>query len=575
MLNPNITTQTLQSSIPENLFLAIGGRANSESGVFDPSDNFLLKRIPKANASLIIPRKDWSTGEVYIPWKPNTTTDDNYYAWNSKNGILYVCLSNTPNNTVGESGAYLTTQEPTHTSGKQSYSDGYTWLALWQVDYTNDNFITPTTIPVPTFDVKGSYNSLTLQYATPCGSGYTSFGACCLYYKETVSDPFSGVTHAAGSLDDHTIFSSCYECTEIAKALNKESLFVSGVSAAGVTQNHTSGNPLCPSSITIKTLKDKLTDNINFLAPNSSNLFQLNAITNHESNERGIMSATINFGDIRPPQRRISTPNPRVVVVDPDATSEAVVYLKTMQVGTNSHEIYGIEVVSSGSGYTIPSFYIEGYETSVFNSLIELYMYPPALFENPTALIPPNKYLVQADITEQDIRDNIINTSFTKLALTTSAKDAITGTENTYADAESTVYSMQALAKVEKVNGEPPLSPALPPELVAVELPSGFIVNQSTGKYEIYISGAQNADGRVFKSGTGWIEGYELQVNDIRGSLTVNDTVMVEGVTHTVFSVTEPELDKNVSYFSVKDIDIQLPDTTQNRAYSFIVSVNT
>jgi hypothetical protein len=50
---------------------------------------------------------------------------------------------------------------------------------------------------------------------------------------------------------------------------------------------------------------------------------------------------------------------------------------------------------------------------------------------------------------------------------------------------------------------------------------------------------------------------------------------MVEGVTHTVFSVTEPELDKNVSYFSVKDIDIQLPDTTQNRAYSFIVSVNT
>jgi hypothetical protein len=134
---------------------------------------------------------------------------------------------------------------------------------------------------------------------------------------------------------------------------------------------------------------------------------------------------------------------------------------------------------------------------------------------------------------------------------------------------------MQALAKVQKVNGEPPLSPALPPELVAVELPSGYIVNQNTGKYEIYVSAAQNADGRVYKSGTGWVEGYELQVNDIRGSLTVNDTVTVEGVTHTVFSVTEPELDKNVSYFSVKDIDIQLPDTTQNRAYSFIVSVNT
>jgi len=574
MLNQTLTSKTLENSIPENVFLVAGGRDSSAPYVFDSSDAFIAKRISKDSIAKVIKRKDWIYGVVYEPWTSEIDSSKNYYALNTNNDVVYVCIKNNPNGRVDQTGVYLSTQEPTHSLGIQSYSDGYTWLALFKLDPTQALFLTSTEIPIPNFIINKRYSNLSSQYNLDCGSGVTAFGTCCLYYKNTFKDPFSGVTYTAGSLTDHTLFSTCYQCTDIAKKLNKQKVFISGVTAGGITGSHTINNPLCGATIAVETLITNLTNNLDYITTNSSSRFQYDLITNHETIKRGILAATINLEDLTTTQKRITTSNPSIIVADPQG-SGADIQLLTTQISHGVHEIYGIKVNNPGSGYVLPSFSIEGYSSSELNDVINLYVYPDNLFEEPTKIIPSISVVIRSELTEQEIRSTIINNRLTKLALITSPIDLTTEAENIYAEGDSTVYSMQTsvLAKAVDVAEMPGiLPPTGTPIIVTPE--NAEIENVTKNSYKAYVSAIKNTDGKIY-DGSFWVTGWELAVNDVSGAFAVNDEVLIQGITHTIISVTEPQLDREVEYFSVTSTNIELPEIPTNRSYSTVIRVNT
>lgn len=572
MLNQTLTTKNIENIFPDNLFLIAGGREGSPSNTFEPSDAFIAKRLTKDNIAKVINRNNWIINTVYDVWTPETEST-NYYVFNSNNDIIYVCVGNNPNGRVDQHGNYLSTQEPIHTNGVQTYSDGYSWLVLFKLDYTQDLFLTGSEIPIPNWSTTKNYNTLNLQYASDCSSGSTSFGACCLYYTKDTKDAFTGITHLAGDLTDITMFSTCYECSEFAKRLNKEKVFINGVTAGGITVDHTYLNPLCGATVAVKTLITDLTNNINYINSNSSANFQYNLINNQ--NTRGIVSASINLGNLKPSERRITKANPAVVVIDPEGAG-ADIQLLTTPISYGIYEIYGIRVNAPGSGYVFPSFYIDGYQSSSLNDLINLYIYPDNVFEDPTKMIPTTTTVVRCELLEDDIRSTIINNKLIKFALMTDPVEYATGTSAVYAEGDTSIYSMQSKVlarKTENYTVTPTSSfISTPPTLITPE--NGEIENMTKNSYKAYVSAIKNTDGKIF-NGSVWIDGWELSVNDTPEAFTVNDEINIQGVSHTVISVETPVLDKNISYFSVTPTDIELSEISTNKSYSATIRVNT
>ena len=576
MLNQTITSNNLENSLPENLFLVVGGREGSPQSTFDASDAFFAKRISKDSIARVINRIDWTENTIYEPWTNEITSENkNYYVLNPSNDIVYVCIKNNPKGRVDLSGSYLSTQAPTHTNGLQTYSDGYQWLALFKLDYTQSLFQTSKEIPIPYFGVYKKFNTLTAQYTENCTSGITTFGACCLYHKNAYKDPFSGLTYTAGQLTDLTIFSTCSECSDLAKNLDKQKVFLSGMTAFGITTSHESYNPLCPLSVEAETLETNLQSNLDYINANSTSKFQYDAILNHKSIENGILAATINLGDLPPIQRRIGTANPTVNIIDPSG-SGAEVKLLTTPISTGVHEIYGIEVISPGSGYVFPSFYIEGYQSSSFNDLISIYTYPNKLFEDPSIMIPPTSFVVRSEIGDSEIRNTVINTSFTKLALAKAVKDITSDAEIIHAEANTNIYTLQSKVLAKKTDDDGGVSTTyfVPPSATLIVPTNGEIENITKNSYNAYVSSIKNTDGRIF-DGTNWKEGWELAVNDVSEAFEVGDEILIDNVSHTVISVENPTINKEMSYFSVTPTNIQLSQIPLNRSYSAVIRVDT
>lgn len=574
MLNQTLLSKNIEKSFPENVFLILGGRENTPSEFFDSSDAFLAKRISKNNIVKVIKRVDWTNNQIYDTWNSD---GDAYYVFNPDNEIVYICIKNNPNGRVDQTGTHLSTQKPSHDTGLYTYSDGYQWLALFKVDYNSNIFLTNSEIPVPDFNLYSQFSTLNQEYSRDCSSGVTSFGACCLYYKEAFKEPFSGITYEAGAITDHTIFSTCYECTDIAEKLNKSKLFLIGVTASGITTDHVLANPLCPQSILVEDRLAYLQNNLNYITPNSSSRFEYNSLLFYQDKTDGILTATIDLSNLTKEQKLVTKSNPKVIVVDPVGTG-ADIDLLTTRISHGVYEVYGIRVNTPGSNYTLPSFYIENNETSVLNDTIELYLYPSDLFETPTKIIPPSSTVVRTDILEDEIRNNIINTSFTKIALAYDIMDYDTQTANLYGKANSSVYSLQSKVVAKKTYN----SEVIPESLVGgytsiLTVPdNGVIENVTKNSYEAYVSAIKNYNGLIYdEANSVWRSGWELSVNDTRGSFEVNDEILIDGESHTVISVEEPVIEKKMEYYSVTPVNIQLPEVNTNKSYSIVIRVNT
>jgi hypothetical protein len=570
MFNNSIVN--IKNIIPTELFLAVGG--NTDSALFTPEDAFVIKRIPENRSSLIKEKILWSENAVYSPWiGPNTGS----YVFNEDNNRIYLCLGNNQYFRKDLHGYNLSTVKPNfgpESGGKLMLSDGYTWQLVCQIPEDQITFITDTYIPIPSFKPTKTYQTLQQQHEKDCNYGPTGFGSCCLYYKETVKDPFDGSIKEAGSLVDYTIFSYCYECNEFADYLNKEKYFILGVTAAGITTDHTSANPLCPTTIQIKDLKEELNYDINFITPNTSAYTQYELLNTNSSNKNGIMYATIDLSDLTFEERLVNTANPTVTVADPSG-SGASIRLTTTPVSYGKFEVVGIELISSGENYKLPSFEVQDSNT-VLNDRIDLYLYPDKCFETATVFLPSNTYTVLAEITQSELANATFNKTFTKIALAKEITNITSNSKNSYAKGDTTIYSTQTIAKLQENNPETPTESYLnPPVPFVEELENELLRNVTKNNYDVYITALETVGDRILKDGI-YVPGIKVASNDTNAALDEGDIIQFRNKEYTVIEVTKPTVNKYMEYFSKIPVSITIPDSgpVTNKVYQYNIIVS-
>ena len=400
MTQPNLSNLTLQQ-VPKELFLILGGNRTPIDTGFDPyADASIAQRIPENKRCLVANNNIWQAGKIYTPWTLEAT--QNYYVLNQSNNIVYLCVGDNSNNLIN--GTVLTSAViPNHTTPTVNlYDDGYSWLPLFKVDPSQYTFVNKTDLPLYDISVKQEYSTFAEKYEPLCGSGVTSFGCCCLYFKDPSTDEVTNEVYLKGDLTNETIFSDCYECQKLADNLDRQAIFLTGLTAGGITTSNTGENPLCAATTTIKTLSEELTENKNTFTPGSSNEFAVKLLSEFSSTN-GVMAARIDLTNLTLAQRTLSSSNPIVSIIDPIGVG-ASVQLKTNQIGVNSYEVYGIETSAYGQDYLLPDLLISGTTAgNPLNAAITLFTFPDNIFESTEVLVPGQRYKINSTILSTDI----------------------------------------------------------------------------------------------------------------------------------------------------------------------------
>lgn len=130
------------------------------------NNSFGLKRINSNNASLAIPRYNWTTGTVYEQYDSYDTElyNKNFYVLTSANEV-FKCISN-------NNGAQSTV-EPTQSA--PNTGDGYMWRYMYTLSTSEIlNFLTTDFIPVSEYSASPIPGEILSCKVTNSGSGYTT-----------------------------------------------------------------------------------------------------------------------------------------------------------------------------------------------------------------------------------------------------------------------------------------------------------------------------------------------------------------------------------------------------------------
>ena len=143
-------------------------------------------RVGQNSVIPVIPYIKWTEKKPFKPWSSTKPNTGNYYAYNDQNGYVYLCISDNANNREDHSGQNVSNIRPSHTSGIQKYSDGYSWKPLYKITSSLERFVSSTWLPVVSFDFFDSteqktFNQLTKTFCGSYGTGET--GQCALYAK--------------------------------------------------------------------------------------------------------------------------------------------------------------------------------------------------------------------------------------------------------------------------------------------------------------------------------------------------------------------------------------------------------
>tara|TARA_R100001509_G_scaffold148320_1_gene106084 strand:- start:50367 stop:52190 length:1824 start_codon:yes stop_codon:yes gene_type:complete len=355
--------------------LFLGGLTGNSPNTNTPFDRnrisneiSIVKRIKRNDVIPVVQRVDWTSGS---PYNYYNTRDGNvadgsyaYYALAS-NGVVYLCLSNNDKNRSDLSLQIASTVEPSHRVGIQKYSDGYTWMALFKIDYTLSKFLTSNWIPVPIlenlFSELNTGNSLVGLATDICGSSAGVLGACCLYNKTKEFDPITSIEITGGNLFDCFSSIPCYRCKEISDALNKERVFIQGATCAS-----------CPPTTEIQSLIEKIDAKRDNFAKNSTIITQRDIQQDSEINDGRILSAFIDLSGISASNLITTEQNPVVDLNNGGADGD--VRLSTYPIidpneRTRKYVIDGIFVNNPGNGYHVVDPYVEPAGNSIADIL--------------------------------------------------------------------------------------------------------------------------------------------------------------------------------------------------------------
>lgn len=588
-ITPNLTSLTL-NTIPEEIFLVLGGLSGGDDAT-DQKSNFIFgKRIADNEKVLIGPNNIWQSGKYYDPYIIN---GDNNYVLNSENNIVYLCVSNNLNNTTALDN--VSSVIPTHTTPTiNQLSDGYSWIPLFKIDSDLNRFISKNDLPLPEIVVKPDYASFSEEYQALCGAGVTSFGCCCMYFKENSVDELTSEVYTKGDVTNETIFSDCYECQKLANALDREVLFLTGLTAGSISSDNTAENPLCPSTKVIKTTLEQLEANKYETVPGSSNEFAYNLLSNFE-NSSGIMFIRINLGSLTEAQKTISLSNPTFNIGDPTGTG-ALARFRTIQISEYSHKIIGVELVSSGTGYNaVPDINLTNISTnSNLKNSISVGVFPGNIFENITQFISPKSYKIITSVSTDMITETVganyllnygilVSPSY----LESDAPVKYTKNNKDYFTFEQQLLCGLCLAMPDPVANA--VGPTTPPwlntgNLTLSETYSGHIniANSMIVPYGINVSAlrrkSNNKVNYLDDSGNEQtITGLVVYSIDSTNAVNVGDVLTFNGDNYNIMDIYSPAINKmSGSYLSSGVLSSEIPNSTAiaTRSYGFNISIN-
>jgi hypothetical protein len=301
-------------------------------------------RVGQNSIFPVVPNIKWIQKRPYIPWSGTVENSGNYYVYNDQNNYVYLCISDNENNRTDLRGENVSNIRPTHTSGIQSYSDGYSWKPLYRITPSIERFITSKWIPVISFELYDSDNQKTQLEQTQefCSdSTTTTTGQCAIYAKIPLStdDDDGTIEYEKGDLFSIADSITCSDCHYLMKNNEK---FVS----VFYEDTETVANTIV--------IDDEYTKIGNLISQNQIStaspyyyLYQTN--TNDNVEEGSIISAFIDLSDFTESQLIVSQENPELTITS-NSGSDGRIRLKTGLINS-SHVIRGIEILNRGYGY--------------------------------------------------------------------------------------------------------------------------------------------------------------------------------------------------------------------------------
>lgn len=363
-------------------------------------------RVGQNSVLPVVPYNKWTEKKPYKPWystKPNT---GNYYAYNDQNGYVYLCISDNANNRSDHSGLNVSNIRPSHTSGIQKYSDGYSWKPLYKITPSIERFVSTSWLPVVSFELfdntaQTSQQSLTQNFCGSFGTGET--GQCAVYAKMPLNtDDDAGTTeYETGDLFTIASNITCSDCYYLMNGNEKfEPVFYSSTATIPSTRQ------ILDNYSTIGSLI-----NSNELTASSPyyHLYQINE--NDEISEGSVISAFIDLSEFSTTQLIVTSPNPEFTVTS-NTGSGARIRLKT-SIYKDSYIISGIEVLESGSYYkditlSISSSYLS-IDPAVLISAIDVNIDTiDGLGFDPVEILNAEHVMIDARVEKKTIQDSTI-----------------------------------------------------------------------------------------------------------------------------------------------------------------------
>jgi hypothetical protein len=405
----NVKNFINQVGVEKQLFVFVGSDVNNtdsnspqtEIDIWNNSDFSL--RVGQNSVCAIVPNNKWVEKVPYTPWFSTRSNLQNFYVYNDQNNFVYLCLSDNLKNTISQS-KNISNVRPSHTSGVQTYDDGYTWLPLYKITASHERFITAKWIPVVSFELFDSDDQQTQLQKTQtfCSSNTSEIGNCAIYAKRALStDDNSGtIEYQKGDLFTTAENISCSDCHYLMYNNDK---FVSVFYSDGET---------IPETTSILDTYDQIGSLIqsNYISSASPYYYLYNLNQTDELDEGCVISTFIDLSSFTTNQLKTNVENPELTITSNTGSGASIRLLTS--IFEDSYIIDGIELLSRGSGYkdinlSLNNSYLTGLSGSslVDKIIVNLDKIDHIGFD-PLAILNSEHVMIDARIEKQNLIDS-------------------------------------------------------------------------------------------------------------------------------------------------------------------------
>ena len=389
-----------------NFFVFMGGVSTTNTTV-DDTDISIISRITQDEVSIVIPRVNWSYNRQFEPYYFNSS-GENTYCYNSATDLVYLCVGkNQPTGLLGEA-QFLSTEQPSHYTGIQAYSDGYVWMALYKIDFSLSKFLTESSLPVSnlyeftTQTTSGSYAS---KYNSICSGGAGVSVSCFFYYNEDTIDPITATIHSKGDLVSGigSLDWLCSYCHSVGDSLGYKSIHINYLSSPSVILQ----NPI--DELSTKFYSGGLDTNNKYFIHYNNYIYIQNL-------NKGIVYLHLDVSSLSIEDRVLATPTAEITILDPLGIGALANITTYYDIRRNAFIANGVTLRASGSNYVNPSFNIPAAVNTNLRNALKTVLMPD--IADPSTFLPTPKVLVIKQITKSTLDSIGTNqTSFSKVGI--------------------------------------------------------------------------------------------------------------------------------------------------------------